>query len=461
MGEFRTTASFRDPSGFLFQSDGVLYRQVNRGYQADYDTLMESGLYQDLVDAQMLVRHDDVTGRFPTNTQRYRVIQPEPIPFISYPYEWCFGQLRDAGLLTLTIQRRALRYGMTLKDASAFNIQFIDGRPIFIDTLSFERYQEGRPWAPYRQFCQHFLAPLLLMSKRDIRLGQLWRFYLDGIPLDLASTLLGSYGYRSLGTWIHVRLHARAQRRFAAPPASHARRLGVSRMALLGLLDSLESTIRRLTWSPAGITWSNYYCQTNYTVRAFAFKRSFVDEALHRYTPRTVWDLGANVGIFSRLASHRGAVTIAFDADPGAVEANYRRVVQTRETHLLPLCLDLTNPSSRAGWACEERMSLLDRGPTDMAFALALIHHLVIGNNVPLSSIAAFFARLCNILVIEFIPKTDSQVRSMLAARRDIFGSYDEANFREAFAHHFEQLSEARIPDSARSLYVLRVRHAP
>jgi len=183
------SSSFRDPSGFLFTREGVLYRQVDRRHAEHYDLLMSSGLYEALVSEGSLVPHEEV-DEAPAGPGAHRVIRPERIPFVSYPYEWCFSQLRDAALVTLEIQRRAMSFGMSLRDATAFNVQFRAGRPIFIDTLSFERLPEGRPWIAYRQFCQHFLAPLALARYRDVRLLQLTRDHLDGVPLDLAAELL-------------------------------------------------------------------------------------------------------------------------------------------------------------------------------------------------------------------------------------------------------------------------------
>jgi len=204
-------ASFRDPSGYVFRRGGYLYRQINTCYAREYDHLMSSGLYQRLVDKGWLVVHQEVDIEPLEPSTCYRVIQPQEIRFISYPYEWCFSQLRDAALLTLAVQREALECGMTLKDASAYNIQFHHGKPILIDTLSFALYEEGAPWVAYRQFCQHFLAPLALMSRVDLRLGRLSTLYIDGIPLDLASRLLPFATRFDFGLLSHIHLHAKAQ----------------------------------------------------------------------------------------------------------------------------------------------------------------------------------------------------------------------------------------------------------
>ena len=323
----------------------------------------------------------------------YKVLRPERVPFVSYPFEWCFSQLKDAARLTLDVQERALARGMSLKDASAYNVQFQRGRPILIDTLSFETYVEGTPWAAYRQFCQHFLAPLLLMSRRDVRLSQLFRVFIDGVPLDLASSLLPRRSWLNPTALMHVHLHAKAQSKYSgAGAASKAKSARISSQSLRMLIDSLRRAIAGMRWTPAATEWGEYYTDTNYTDEAAAEKTRLVSAFHDRVAPRTLWDLGANIGRFSRLASTRGIDTTAFDLDAAAVEKNYRDVVATGNRHELPLVLDLTNPSPAFGWAGRERHSLTERGPADLVQALAVIHHLAISNNVPLSRVAEYLA---------------------------------------------------------------------
>lgn len=449
-------SSFRDPSGFMFQLEGTLYRQVNLSYQEHYDQLMESGLYRQLSSARALVSHEECPlNSAPIPAKAYKVIKPEPIAFVSYPYEWCFDQLKDAAVLTLSIARRALQYEMILKDASAFNVQFHNGRPIFIDTLSFERYQPGTPWSAYKQFCQHFLAPLSLMAKADFRLNQLLRVFIDGIPLDLTSALLPKASFLNPGLLSHIHLHARSQQKYAGAEFPHEQMGRMTKTALIGLLDSLLSAIRSLKLKAQKTEWGNYYEQTNYAQAAFEAKREKVNAFILRARPRSVWDLGANTGEFSRVASNLGIPTIAFDIDHGAVWRNYAMVKQNKETNLLPLCLDLTNPSPGLGWNCQERMSLVDRAPVDMVMALALVHHLAISNNTPLENLASFFAGLGRWLIIEFIPKSDSQVKRLLSSRQDIFPDYTKSGFEDAFRMHFEVLEEAPIAGSERILYLM------
>ena len=212
----RIQSSFRDPSGHVFISEGTVFRQVNSAYKEHYDHLLESGLYDVLVNSRLLVRHEEVGFDSVGSADSYKVLKPQLIPFISYPYEWSFSQLKVAALATLEVQKKALEFGMTLKDASAYNWQFLNGRPILIDTLSFEKYQDGNPWVAYRQFCQHFLAPLALMGYGHIGLGQLSRIHIDGIPLDLASSLLPMRTRIRPSLHIHIHLHARLQGKYAS-----------------------------------------------------------------------------------------------------------------------------------------------------------------------------------------------------------------------------------------------------
>jgi len=452
----RLPGSFRDPSGFVFSREGLIYRQVNQGYAEEYDQLMGSGLYEELTGDDLLLAHSELSLDYALTDDAYRVIEPEQVPFISYPYEWCFSQLKAAALLTLEVEKKAFDHGMSLKDCSAYNIQFQGGKPVFIDTLSFEEYHEGAPWTPYRQFCQHFLAPLALMSHTDIRLHRLFRIHLDGIPLDLASTLLPARTWLNFGLLSHLHMHARAQGRFADKSVSSDGR-GVGRTAFLGLLESLRSTVKKLTWRPGGTEWHNYYEISNYSADALERKRELVGKLLDEVSPApaSVWDLGANTGLFSRIASDRGIPTIAFDLDPAAVEENYRRAATREETTILPLVLDLTNPSPGIGWENQERVSLLDRGPADVALALALIHHLAISNNLPFGKVAHFFHQACQALIIEFVPKSDSQVQKLLATREDIFSEYDEQSFERAFGALFDIRRREAIPGTERTLYLM------
>jgi ribosomal protein L11 methylase PrmA len=450
-------SSFRDPSGFIFFRDGILYRQVNLEYSENYETLIQSGLYEKLISKNLLIPHVDCDICPEKPETSYRIIKPLKIPFISYPYEWCFSQLKQAALLTLKIERISLKMGMTLKDASAYNIQFFEGKPIFIDTLSFEIYEEGKPWEGYLQFCQHFLAPLLLMQYRDIRLGKLLCSFIDGVPLDLTSSLLPLKTWMNFGILMHIHLHAKSEKKYAhiCSPVKMGR---VRFNSVLGLMDNLSSTIDRINRQEKKTQWSDYYRDTNYSNDAFCHKKEIITSFIAEVDPHSLWDLGANNGLFSRIASDKGIITIAFDNDPECVEANYREIFQNDERHILSLHLDIANPSPGIGWQNKERESLKDRGSADMALCLALIHHLVITNNIPLERIVEFLSEICDYLAIEFIPKNDSQIQKLLIHRKDSFEEYNEDHFEKSLSEYFKILNKVPIRSSGRILYLMKKR---
>ena len=449
----KLNASFRDPAGFIFtSSQGEILRQINQIGAEEYDQLMASGLYESLTKKNYLVAHEEVEN---VNADAYKTIKPQYLPFISYPYEWSFGQLKDAALLTLFIQKAALKKGMSLKDASAYNVQFVSGKPVFIDTLSFENYEEGKPWVAYKQFCQHFLAPVALAALTDIRTLQLLKSNIDGVPLDLAAALLPKKTKFKFSLATHIHLHAKTQKKYAGKQTNQKEGKGVSKMAMLGLIDNLIFSVKSLKWNPDGTEWGEYYTFTNYSDSSFDEKKNLVGAFVDQTKPSSVWDLGANDGTFSSIAALKGIETVAFDIDPIAVEKNYRRVKQDA-IPMLPLQLDLTNPSNAIGWAHEERDSLEQRGQADVVMALAIIHHISISNNVPLPKVADYLSRLGKHVIIEFVPKEDSQVKILLATREDIFVDYHLEGFEKAFSAYFEIVEKKQVGDSLRTLFLLK-----
>jgi ribosomal protein L11 methylase PrmA len=299
------------------------------------------------------------------------------------------------------------------------------------------------------------------MSLTDVRLNQLSRTNIDGVPLDLAGRLLPWRSRLRPLLAIHIHLHAKFTSAFAgAGGRAHARTNGrrFSEQSLRGLIDHLESAIRRLRWEPGETPWSGYYGDHSYTNDALSRKEEVVGAFLDRIRPAMTWDLGANTGRFSRVSAGRGITTIAFDIDPGCVERNYREVVRRGETHLLPLLLDVTNPSPASGWQESERASFLGRGPVDAVLALALVHHLAIAHNLPLARIAEFFQQVGRRVVIEFVPKSDPQVTRLLSSRKDIFPDYHQREFERCFQRFFEIEATEPLPDSERVLYLLRRR---
>ena len=453
--------SFRDPSGFIFFRDGELYRQINLPAQEDYEHFINSGLYQDLTENHLIIEHEEVDLPPYDASGAYKVIRPAEAPFISYPYEWCFSQYKRAALATLEILKRALDFGMILKDASAYNIQFLGNEPVLIDTLSFEIYQEGRPWEGYQQFCKHFFAPLLLMSYRDVRLNSLMRVFLDGIPLEIASSLLPFKTRLDFPVTAHIHLHARAQQRYTSGGRDSAR-AGENRVptlrkeGLLSIAESLAGKIKRLSYESGDTSWGEYRLFHNYSDESYQHKLDIVEDYINIADPNIVWDFGANTGDFSRLASRRGIRTISFDIDPGAVEQGYLRSVSEGDKHIHHAIIDLFNPSPNLGWNNTERDSLIERGPAELLLVLALFHHMVIGNNLPMPLVSGFFARITDWLLIEFVPKHDSQVQILLSSRRDIFHDYTVENFEKSFSEDFSIIKKEPIKGSERTLYLMK-----
>lgn len=455
------SASFRDPSGFVYQLGDTMFRQVNLSYKEQYDQLMDSGLYSVLTAKGLLVQHKEVEDLNFPEPNGYKIIQPDRIHYISYPYEWCFSQLKDAALLTLQIQKLSLKHGMALKDASAYNIQFSGATPVFIDSLSFEKF-EGKPWVAYKQFCQHFLAPLAMMSKSDHRLSKLLSCYIDGVPLDLASKILPASTKCNLGLLTHIHLHAKSQKKFSNQGREEKTQNKLSAIHFtteksIALLDHLINTVKKLEWKLADTEWGNYYSDTNYEDDALKEKSDIVKEFFGEIPDNLhiVQDLGANDGKFGRLVSPFANQVICHDVDEVAVEKNYLAAKAAKDRIVLPLVQDLSNPSASIGWAGLERMSFSTRSKIDVTMALALIHHLAISNNVPFEQIANFFSTLSRYLIIEFVEKSDSQVQRLLATREDIFTNYSIEEFENTFSRHYQIRKRQNISGTNRTLFLM------
>jgi hypothetical protein len=452
-------SSYRDPAGFVFTMDGVVYRQVNKSAKPEFELLHSSGLYDALIKNELMVAHQVVSNLkgLLSDTNRHAVIRPEKIPFISYPYEWSFPQLKAAALLTLSIQKLALSHGMILKDASAYNVQFIGKQPVFIDTLSFAPYEEGQAWLGYRQFCEHFLIPLALAHFSTEQALPMLQTYLEGVPLNLAVGLLPRKAKFKKGLLAHIYLHERAQRKHQGSGTKTATTptRKVSKFALNGLMSSLEASISALHPPKTATEWGEYYEFTNYDKQAFTDKAKLVDAFIGKLKskPQTAWDIGANNGEFSEIAAKYGAYTIAWDIDAKAVAKNYLNK-KTYPGLMLPLVQDIAVPSPSIGWELSERDSLFSRGPADVVLALAVVHHLAIGRNAPLPKIAELMSKIGKNVIIEFIPKQDSKVQQLLSSRKDIFPDYDAENFEKAMSQHFKLIEKKQISHSKRWLYL-------
>lgn len=450
---FQHPSSYRDPSGYIFRQNGVLYRQVNVSYKTNFEHLHQSGLYDSLVKNGSLVSYSIVNSNLTGDANYYTTLRPAHIDFISYPSEWCFEMLKDAALLTLRIAKEALGADMIVKDASPFNIQFQKGRPVFIDSLSFEKFV-STPWIAYRQFCECFLAPLLVMHYGKKQLPALQLAWPEGIPLAVCADWLPWRSRFSLYTYLHIHLHAKYAAKKETGKQSPR---PFSKQKLLNLLGSLESLVSGLHVPQQPSTWSGYYDEASQRKDYLQQKQRIIEQWRDELTGiETVIDLGANEGEFSRLLSGDQRKVIAADFDPYCINSLYTQLRKEKSTHILPLVVDLSNPTPATGVNNRERSAFFERTKGDLVLALALIHHLCIGKNIPLEMTAELFSRAGKKLIIEFVPKEDEKVQLMLERKEDIYRNYDEEAFEKAFSSRFTILGKKPIPGSGRTLYMMQ-----
>jgi len=447
-------SSYRDPSGFIFLKEGVLYRQVNKVFAGDFDFFISSGCYEKLVLQKLLLPHEAIQENLTGSPEWHITLKPEPAAFLSWPYEWSFDMLKDAALLTLRLVRESVASGLILKDAAPYNVQWHKGRLIFIDTLSFEKYNEAAPWIAYRQFCEQFLGPLLLMHYRKMPLHQLLLAWPEGIPLNIIRSLLPGSSKFSLHTYLHIHLNARISSKGRASKKPAAK---FSKQKLLNLITSLEALVNKLKLPAQKSAWSDYYDEASGRSDYLKAKKKIIGEWIDSVTGvTTAADLGANDGEFSRLAADRNIYTIAADFDPWCINNLYRSIKQSGQKNIQPLIADLSNPSPAIGFNNNERISFISRLKVDLCLALALIHHLCIGKNLSLEMTADFFSRIGRkALIIEFVPKSDEKVQLMLSVKKDIYTAYTEDNFKKTFSSYFQIARREVIGYSGRVLYLM------
>jgi len=404
-----------------------------------------------LIGASLLLPYSAVKGKF--NIPGHpRVLLPEQLEFVSYPFEWSFSQLKDAALATLEIQAIAMEHGMSLKDATPFNMQLWKGRPCLIDSLSLEIQAEGSPWKAYRQFCETFLAPLLWASRVDAEVLSAQSAFLEGIPLGLASRLLPWTNWTAL---FHVHLHGRASG-YSNHWELNESRISVSKKSVLAVVESLRSGIGSLSLRRGKSEWSGYYESCNYSEQAFESKKAIIEGWRDRIQPQSAWDLGANTGEFSRLLGRRGASVLSVDIDPICVDALYRSRRNEEKSCIHAIRADLANPPPGVGWNNAERPSLFDRGGRrDVVLALALVHHLCLGKNISWEQLARLFQRLGRWVMVEFVPKEDPRSKRLLRTRTDLFPFYSEHEFLQAMGRFFAVRDSRPVKGTGRTLHLL------
>lgn len=389
------------------------------------------------------------------------VLRHERVPFVSYPYEWPFAMLKDAALLQLALNRRALAADLALKDASPYNVQWRGARPVFIDVGSFERLRPEEPWAGYRQFCMLFLYPLMLQAYKDLPFHAALRGSLDGIPPHDARAMLAGERFKK-GVMANVLLHARLESRYAAVEGERVkrdlRRAGFSKELLAANFGKLEKLVRGLEWKPGATAWSGYGADNSYDEATAAAKEAFVREATARRRWALAWDVGCNDGRYTRIAADAADVVVALDADHATVDALYRRLRDERHDRILPLVMNVCDPSPDLGWRGRERASLERRGTPELVLCLAVVHHVCITGNVPVRAFLDWLRSLDAALVIEFPDRSDPLVQRLLSGKRA--GSnpdYERESFERALAERFE-IERSGAVSETRTIYEARPR---
>lgn len=448
--------SFRDPDSRVYLEDGSIFRALSARGLADYEAFAASELYTRTQadgsvvktsragrDGPAILSHGDATAA---------VLEHERIPFVTYPYEWSFGMLKAAADLQMELLDRAITENLSLKDATPYNVQWRGTKPVFVDVGSFERLRGNEPWVGYRQFCCLYLYPLMLTAYRGVSFQPWLRGSLEGIdPADAAALLP-----RKKGVTINARLLARLERRTgdddsARDTNAKLAKAGFKPEIIQAQVRRLHKLVRGLEWKPGKSTWSDYDADNRgYDEPDLEAKRTFVETAAARVRPALAWDLGANDGYFARVVSPHATTVIAMDFDHETVEKMYRRL---DTPNVVPLVVDLCDPSPSRGWALAERGPLPDRGRPDLTLSLALIHHISITRNIPMRAILEWLKSLGGTHVIELPHRDDAMVRRLLAAKRDdaAHPDYDREPFEAALNELFTVRN--RLELSSRTLY--------
>jgi SAM-dependent methyltransferase len=420
----------------------------------DFEALADSGLLGDprIVGTELALGVEAPDGLLPGAVAA--VLRHERVPFVSYPYEWSFSMLKDAAMLQLDLMLDALECGLVLKDATPYNVQFVGSRPVFIDVGAFERLREKELWAGYRQFCALYLYPLLLQALTGIAFQPWLRGSLEGIGAGQVRAALSFRDRFRRGVWTNVHLFARLERRDSDARGARSAVAGAERQIIAANVRKLRRLINRLHWEPPAGVWVDYGVGGAYDERDAARKAAFVAAVVRASRWERIWDLGANTGTYSLIAARGAGHVVAIDADAGAIELLYRRLRAAGDETILPLTMDIADPSPSLGWRGRERRSLPERGRPDLVLVLALVHHLAIGASVPLREIVDWFAELGGTLVIEFPTREDAMVRKLLARKRSgLHADYDREHFERCLAGAFDVRRSEELAGGTRVLY--------
>ncbi len=453
------TSSFRDPSGAIFIDEGQVKRVINPIYFKQYNALKSTGFFNKLFKSGLLIKHEELSV-----SESEIIIQPEQIPFITYPYEWSFNQYKEAALLTLKLQKFALENNYILKDATAFNVTFHKGKAVFIDTLSFDFYIENTPWRAYKQFITHFLGPLLLAHYHGAQSLKLMSNFIDGIPVKMLSTMLPFKTKLNPFLYSNVHLLAKFEDKHNEDYKGEAKTSSLSKKGQLNIIESLYDFIKKLQLKEYS-EWGEYYDKTNYSNDAFLQKSKIINNWITNLKAKTVIDIGGNDGTFVRKIESSLDQALVCDIDNNAVDYNYKQVKQNKEQFMTPFVLDVLNPSGAIGFNNKERFSFVKRikeFSPDASLALAVIHHMTLSGNITFDMSASFFASFSKYLIIEFPKREDSWVERLLKTKGEFkahFDFYNLNNFIESYTKYFDIEEQIEIEDSKRTLFLLKVKH--
>jgi hypothetical protein len=464
--------SYRDRDGRVFYGEsGEVFRALSARALADWQAVSATRFFQQAMADGRIVRTESI-GNAPFEPELPErgwagILRHETIPFVSFPYEWTFGMLKDAALLHLELLQSALDEDVTLKDGTAYNVQFVGTRPVFIDVASFERFTPGQPWAGYRQFCQTFLYPLFLQAYRNVAFHPFLRGCLAGIsPADCAR-LMSLRDLARPGVLTHVCLHARLESERSVQQSNLQQalpRAGFDKSLIRNNAAGLERIIGRLSWNPPHSKWSGYQDSNSYADADRRRKADFVHQSVAARPREVVWDLGCNTGEYSRIAARHARQVVAMDSDHLAVERMYQSLKSEPRAAstgtILPLVSNVADPSPSLGWRGKERKSQTERGRPDLTLCLALVHHLCIDAGIPLRELLAWLAGVGTELVIEFVERTDPMVQLLLRNRRDSCDDYELGNFELWLHEYFDVVRQERLESGTRTLYHALTRQA-
>ena len=450
--------SFRDRQGRVFYSGEQVFRALSTKAWKDWQRLSATRFFKEYSARGLIIPTREATDAAPQALEGNwaGVLEHHKIPFVSYPYEWCFGMLQDAALLQLDLLLASLREDMVLKDASSYNIQWMGSQPVFIDTGSFEEFRQGQPWAGYRQFSQLFLFPLLLQSYKDLPFQPLLRGRVDGISAADCNAIMSLRDLFRSGVLSHVYLQSKLEKRYGTAGTDVRKALhtaGFKKELITANLRKLRKLVSRLQWNPSGSTWSEYASDNTYSDSDTRHKRRFVQKLAAAHPRSLVWDLGCNTGVYSRIAAANSDYVVSIDADQLAVERLYRQLKEEKNSKVLPLVNELADYSPDLGWRGSERRGLTSRDKPDLILALALIHHMVISANIPVSEFVSWLAETGGELVLEFVDKSDPMVQTLLRNKDDQYADYEKGFLEKNLKRFYRIERQEELESKSRTLY--------